>query len=721
MLERMESIAKMQRGEKYDKSLIRISDHDRPPVTNEEIARQRKILEELESRPLIVDKSRLLTTKPLPKRARVSTSTVPLSKSTPPKRTPRSSSFNTATASGSGVRSVDVTCGDNASTNIVAKGNHGTQDLLSLLTSVLGKVDGCSTTQPNNPGSQKGKDKETADDTLAGVLRELLPLIPNVAAQTSALSFQDATPSPISTTPTSIPHGTQTNQWNGSQRTLLSNTSRLFKTADETFHHSQPGPYRPNGQHWAINVPRSMGEYPKVHEDAHPVPGGGWARGKNLVPRTATSTDSMLPPSEQGEPVVSNAAKRDSPSSVETQPDKENTPPKKTGRGIKRVLPAVVEAKEKGNTPLKTNEKKRKQSPEQAHDGQDAGNAKRAAMGLKPRNKTNTFGASNFAVTASSPCRKAASASTAQNMPVMAISEPDYILPPPPIVATTTSPDLIIEPPRTPPRHETPLDDNGGDSLFTPCALDLEFTSRFRGGTHHSDNGPPSSPSASRRKPRGCHVANQLSVATLSEGSPECSGTTSDSQLVRTGWDLPPSSPPPPTSPISPHADIGSQQNDTMIFELTMQPQIGSAEVEKSDTVGKFGDWGPTTKCDGDSTTVGDVPPSLFQTSDCSSDFDSLTDPDFDFGWLSQCQESTEGNELDVEELWSSLGPVISQAQSDSSVTTNNQTSSQVEADFSCFDLGSDLSHVDTEDVQGGVDAAKLADDLKALFGGCVV
>jgi hypothetical protein len=720
----MENLAKMQRGQEHDKSLIKISDHNLPPVTDEEMARQRKILQELESRPLIVDKSRLLTTKPLPKRARVSTSVVPLSKSTPIKRTPRSASSNNATASGSGVKTVDVTSGQstlNVSAKTMAENKHGTQLLLSLLASVLGKVDGSSTAQPNYTASQKGKEKDTAEDTLAGVLKELLPLIPNVAAQANAVSSQVATPSLVSTTPTSLVlHGTQADQWTGSQRTLLSNTPLLFKTADETFYQSQQGPNRPSSQHSMVNTAGPIRVHPKVHENAHPVPGGGWARGRNLVPRKTTSTDSVpLTPSEWKESAASSAAKSGSTSAAEAQPDKENTPPKKTVRGIKRALSTTAETTEKGGIPLKANDKKRKQNPELALGNQEAEGSKRTAPGLNARNKTNTFGASGLKVAASSPSRNTASARAAQGLPVMAMSEPDYILLPPPIVATSTSLDLITEPPRTPPSHETSLDDSGGDSLFTPCALDPELTSRFRGGAHHSDNVPPSSPSAARKKSRGSHVANCSSVSTIPRRNPGCSGTESESQLVRTGWDLPPSSPPPPTSPVSSHADIGSEQDDNMVFELATQPQIESVEVERGGTDGEFGDQGTTTKCDSVSTAVVEFPPSLaFHAPDCASDFDSLAGTDFDFGWLSQCQDGTEENELDVEELWSSLGPVISQAQSDSSVTTNNQTSSQ--ADFSCFDLGNDPSHVETE-VQSGVDAVKLAEDLKALFGGCVV
>ena len=723
MLERMENIAKMQRGCEYDKSLIKISDHDVPKVTDEEMARQRKILEELESRPLIVDKTRPLTTKPLPNRAKPFMAKVPLSQSTPPKQTSRFASPINAITSDSSVNTSHIVSDEialNLSTQSVAENKHGSQLLLSLLTAVLGKVDEHSATQPNLPTSRKGKAKDTAKDPLADVLKELLPLIPNVTFQTSALSSNGATTSPASAMPTSVsPGGAHVDRWKGSQRALpLSTNSPLFKTADETFYHSQPGPKRPTNQHLDGNLAGSFREPPKVREDAHPVPGGGWARGRNLVPRTASSTNlKPSPPKGGSEYAASSTAKGAIASTAEGQPNKENTPPTRTGRGLKRALSNVAETKEKGGVTIKTNDKKRKQNPKSA----EVESAEQMRTGLKAKDQTNTFGGSSLTTAASSPSRSTASARVAQSLPMMAMSEPGYLFPPPPIVATSTSPDLIIEPPRTPPRPETSLDDNLGDSLFTPRAPDPELEPRFRGDTHHSDNGPPVSPSSARRA-RGSHVSNHPRVATGLGGSPECSGTDPGTRPVRTGWDLPPSSPPPPTSPISPQADISFEQDNYMVLELTTQSQSEEVEMEKSGTDGRFGDQGATINSVGVSTAVAGVHPSLAsQAPDVSSDFDSLVGTDFDLGWLSQNQEGAEGDELDVEELWSSLGPMIAQAQSDSSFAANSQTSSQVEADFSCFDQGYDQSHgVDTGD-QNGVDAVKLADDLKALFGGCVV
>jgi hypothetical protein len=717
----MENIAKMQNGREYDKTLIRVSDHDLPTVTDEEIGRQRKILQELESRPLIVDKSHLLTTRPLPKRAKASTSKVSLSKSAPPKRTPKSVLYTHTTTSGSGLNTNHVVSEKSASnipTNSAVENKHGTQLLLALLTSVLGKVDGPSTTQPNIVSSKKGKEKETADDALADVLKVLLPFIPNAVVQASAASSEGDTPSAASTMTPAPLLGPKVDYRNGlpSKVTLpFSKPPLLFKTTEETFYHSRPGPTRPYDQHWATNVTEPTREHPKVREDAHPVPGGGWARGRNLVPRATSSTNSApLAPSAQTEHVASDSAKCAAASAA--QPDKENTPPSKTGRGLKRAITTVTENKGEECASNKPNDKKRKQNPA-VQSNNDPGGSKRTTMGLTSRNKTNTFGVSGPTVAASSPSRSTASAMVAR--PVMAMSEPDYISRPPPIVATSL--DLIGEPPRTPPRRDTSLDNDAGDSLFTPCAPDSELTPLSRGDTQYSANKPPSSPSVTRKKYHSSHTASGPSLTIDTGGSQECSETDSERHPVRTGWDLPPSSPPPPTSPISPRADLGSERDDHMDFELTLQS--GQVDMENSSADGTFQDGGATIKHDCVSTAGADDGPSMmsFQTPDCSSDFDLLAaNTDFDFGALDQAQEGAEGVELDIEELWSSLGPVIAQAQSDSSIPANNHASSHDEADFSCFDVGNDQLHVETE-VQGGVDALKLAEDLKALFGGCVL
>ena len=693
----MENIAKMQQGREYDKTLIRISDHDIPAVTKEEIARQRKILQDLESRPLIVDKSRLLTTKPLPKRAKTSTSIVPLSRNTLPKRTPRSASATTnAPASGSRLNTNDIDNKKNSSnvpTINAVESKHGTQLLLSLLTSVLGKVDGSSA---DSVTSQKGKEKESTDGALAGILKELLPFIPN-AVQANAVSASRATPSPASTF-----LARPGNQWGDfrTQGTLpLSKSPALFKTAAETFYDSRSGPNGQYDQHWAV----AAKEQPKVHENAHPVPGGGWARGRNLIPRAATSTSTSIPllPSEQIECSSSDPVKCASTSTAQAQPDKENTPPTKTGRGLKRALSTVGEAGGKGSN---VNDKKRKQNTAPAVGTNEAGGAKRTTIGLTARDKTNTSVASDVLAVASSPSRSTALTRTAQSLPVMAMSEPDYLSRPPPIVASSTFPELIKEAPRTPPRHET--DDNAGDSLFTPCAPDNEFPSLFRVSNHHSVSGPLSSPSAARGKSLSSHVANVISVQ---GGSQDGSGTGSESRPVKTGWDLPPSSPPPPTSPISPHAGIDSEQDDNMDLMTTLYLQTPPVEMEKGSRDGNFEDQDTTIKSDGISTPAAET----FQIPECSSDFDLFTDNDFDIGSLRQAQEGTGGIELDIEELWGSLGPVIAQAQSGIP-----ETSSQVDADLSYFDLGDNHTHVAPD---GGVDATKLAEDLKALFGGCVV
>ena len=150
-----------------------------------------------------------------------------------------------------------------------------------------------------------------------------------------------------------------------------------------------------------------------------------------------------------------------------------------------------------------------------------------------------------------------------------------------------------------------------------------------------------------------------------------------------------------------------------------MQLQTGPVEMEKGSTDGKFEDQGTSTaiKSDGILTPVAET----FQIPNYSSDFDMLTDTGFDFSFPSRVQEGMEGIELDIEELWSSLGPVIAQAQPESSVPASSHTSSEGDVDFSYFDLGTDEIQVETTGVQSGVDAIKVAEDLKALFGGCVV
>lgn len=76
-LEKMKNIAMMQRGEPYDQALVGPADLNLPPITDHDIARQSKILEDLEARPLIIDRSpTLLTSKPLQRRKSTTSSTI---------------------------------------------------------------------------------------------------------------------------------------------------------------------------------------------------------------------------------------------------------------------------------------------------------------------------------------------------------------------------------------------------------------------------------------------------------------------------------------------------------------------------------------------------------------------------------------------------------------------------------------------------------------------
>jgi len=313
----------------------------------------------------------------------------------------------------------------------------------------------------------------------------------------------------------------------------------------------------------------------------------------------------------------------------------------------------------------------------------------------------------------------------------MAMSEPDYFSPVVarlPIIASSDSSHLAIEAPKTPPRRDRLSDDDVGGSLFTPASA-----SRPAGNVLPSGN-PLFSPSPMPANSRGSHVDDASRISATSVLGVECQCAPLAPRNVSTGWDLPPSSPPPPTSPISPSNDLDADQNDQMDFEFATQLHSElNIGMEKGGTDGRFEDHGTMINCADISTPAGD-PQSMgdgeladqllaFHTPVSSSDFGPLSEPEFDFNELGQIEGEHgggQGIELDIEQLWSSLGPVIAQAHTDPNVAGETNTAPQPQTDFAFFDLGSDQEHVGSEG-QGGVDAVKLAEDLKALFGGCVV
>ncbi|KAF8588858.1 hypothetical protein K439DRAFT_539869 [Ramaria rubella] len=720
-LEKMENIAKMQKGEPYDKTLIPMFDSGTPKITDEEISKQRRLLEELQSRPLIVDKSsRLLTTKPLPERKKAPMTVVTQMNQASAKRKPKRFLPSKAVASGSCIGADELT-GDisscDPSNGNVGKDKQEAHLLLALLTSVLGRIDGASAA-PIVHDSKKGKQKEKLpldEGTLTDALKGLLPLLSNTVTHTcESSSVRTAQVSNSSSLSTS-------KSWKGMPQSLegfstQSKIPQIFKTTEETYY--KPPPDRLHDQHWTVTKSSlTYNELPKVREDAHPVPGGGWARGRSLVPRTAVTAYPISHPDPilSSEHAVSDTANFGTISATQVQLDKENKPPTPE-RGLKRTLSFISDAKEPDSVSSKSQGKKRRQGIIGTDETRSV--IGRTVMGSTGRNKTSTNGASGSKTVASSPVTSTASTRARRTLPVVAVSEPD-LTPPLPIVATTSL-DLIIDPPRTPPQRKKSLEVDAGDSLFTPCAPAL--TPQFSGSAVLT------SPSPVRRSTH-CRQVDKISTAsTATECNAECSASGLELKRVKTGWDLPPSSPPPPTSPIEPHAHMGSESEDIIPFDLSSQPQNGlDVGMEKGGIDGRFEDHGAAIKCADVSTHISDDSGfhSPLPTSDYTSDFGPFSDGDFDLGVLSQADMS-EGIDLDIDELWKTLGPVIAQAHSDNNIAANSEASSQVEADFNYFDLGNQ-TQVDSEESGADavnlkrVDAVKLAEDLKALFGGCVV
>jgi hypothetical protein len=335
---------------------------------------------------------------------------------------------------------------------------------------------------------------------------------------------------------------------------------------------------------------------------------------------------------------------------------------------------------------------------------------RKAAIGTTGANIT--FGATGFAVAATSPIKSTTAEKPASSL--TAASEPDYQPISMPLVATSSFPDIILQPPQTPPRRETVLDDDVNDSLFTPASKSM---TRLNGGAIVSGNSL-FSPSPVRHHR---HVANIVNTI----DGPATSGGGSSSQLVRTGWDLPPSSTPPPTSPISPRADIGLQEEDQTASGWTNKsgPNGTTEKCDSDETQGRS--LGTTFKSDSDSISPNDDNPLSFTFQDlgATSDFDPLSDCNFDFSMLEQNPAETlesESIELDIDELWQSLGPVIAQAQTDIGMVADQQESSVDQTSFDYLKTGDDNTHMDVN-AQNAFDPIKFAEDLKALFGGCVV
>ena len=725
-LEKMENIAKGQRGEAYDKTLVVSSELEGPKVTDDDIARQQKTLEELESRPLIVDQSSCLTTEPLPKRTVSPTSIVPLSKqvdNVAPKRKGRSNKPTNAAASGSNQHAATaVTQLPSGSMHGVTGDQPGAGLLLSLLACVLGNVDepsiaGMTPVADAGQNDTKGKTKTPlpVDNALTGALQRLLPLLSTNVSRSAA---------PLSTSASSLV------QHAGDTRTCTSGAlqskppqpqkgQRLFKTTEETFYSDVPhGPNWPRDNHWAAgkSMP-SEKPTPKVREEAYPVPGGGWARGRSLVPRDSAPRASPADTSRD-------MTMRTNTLTTLVASEKENKSRTKTVRGLKRSLSNGVDAKENATTSnvarQQTSTKKRKQESASGvkSNAVKSQGTTRAVMGSAQNNKADLSQQSGMMFTASSPGRTAPM-NVDRSLPVVAMSEPDYFspgLPARPVVAPeSSSPEL----PKTPPRRGRLSDDGADGSLFTPCAP--ASATQLVGNAMSPADGLLFSPSPVAVISRGNHV----------EAGSRPPATAGHSQNQSNGWDLPPSSPPPATSPISPHTDLGAEQGMDFEFVSQLLNELNS-EMEQADA--RFEDHGTTINRASASAVTGGLPPSLaegppsdeplsFQTPATSSDFDPLSDGTFDFGELGQFggeEARGQGIELDINELWSSLGPVIVQAQAESNTADDQFQPSSPHEDFGIFGLGSDQTHVESQ-VQGGVDAVKLAEDLKSLFGGCVV
>jgi len=730
----------MQRGEPYDTAIITEADSKLPKITDEAIMQQKRILEELERQPIIVDQRNLMTTKPLTKRGSSSRRTS-MSRTDPTnsrKRRPLSPTPNAVASSSKipeppSVKSPSVEPPSveppSVAQEVVPENHLGKETLASIFAGVLSKVDGSalSSSQITEDGGKGKGREEAATSGLTEALGKLLPYLSNTSQlsniQQALTRFPALTSSvapPSNTIPSFDPRAAIPPQQPPGQ------PQRLFTTTEETFYNPpQPGTW-PYDQHWAVYTHKAVVNKPPVnpplvHPDSHPVPGGGWARGKTLVPRSATAASSSTPSENQfnDRDAAPHPAR---PMTVIdlTQPDKENMPPPQTSRGLKRSS-SMVSTNDKSAEKAKS--KKRKQDPNQSsdNDGNRTSNSRRTVMGSTEANRSifSTSGISGQNFSVSSPVRNtsAAAALMSRSMTNVAVSEPDYQARAMPIVASSSFPDVIMGPPKTPPRREGNLDEGVGASLFTPGPQSTPRAKR--------DLVPDSSslftPSP-KRASRGSHVVLEI----LTTSGPPPSVLASEIHSVKTGWDLPPSSPPPPTSPVSPKVDFGGQDDDTMIFNGTPQSQRGLSDGEGNHT-SKVSEDVPASESTNESAstpTAHTLSIALGSSAACS-DFDLLvSEANFNFGNVDEelgFVPVQDGIDLDINELWNTLGPVIAQAQNDSSGEVGVQSAEAEQSGFDLFSFGyGDGTHT-SADMQNNFDTVKLAEDLKALFGGCVL
>lgn len=684
-LEKMKNIAKMQRGEPHNRTLVGPVNLSHPIITDEDLARQSKILEELQARPLIIDRSpTLLTSKPLQRRK--STANMTIGKAN---RKQGSASPANAVASGSNA----FNSNSNLASSSSVAGKPGNDDLLALLSTLLSKVDSPAPIESNpQEVPRRGKEKEQPDidNALVMTLAQLLPLLSAAQSKTQTAA------SVVQTSSSSVAQ--PVGQWDSKRVTTSQQASfpplRLFPTTEETFYAQPRSPHWPYDQHWAQLKARTVSQDPlKMSSDPHPVPGG--AREKNSVPRGATSNRSPLSSRSKDQNVTKCVIDL-------TQPEKENMPPT-IYRGLKRSSSLLDDGKEKCNekTQEKFAGKKRKQDSSQSGDADaiKSSNPGRAVMGSVEENRASE-------IPATGPVRHTTTVIPSETM-ITPSSEPDFVRPRP-VIASSSFPDIIMEPPKTPPRCTELLNQDAEDSLFTP---DPKSTPRAaeRSMTLYT-------PSPMQGKSRVTHVASDM----LETASPHLrSGLGSDPQPVKTGWDLPPSSPPPPTSPASPHADIGSFEDDAvppqLINHLQNEPDGDTDSCGKNSPGRSVGN----EMCERNAMVQEATSISLGSSAPISA-FDSLSEIDFNLELLDGAQgEMAVQNELDFDELWKTLGPVLVQAQNDTSaVCTNMSPEGQ---SFNFFEMSDDGGQTATDTQMDALTITNAAEELKALFSGCVV
>ncbi|KIJ51224.1 hypothetical protein M422DRAFT_65250 [Sphaerobolus stellatus SS14] len=706
-LEKLRNIAKYQRNHPFDSVMVTESDKTLPYITDEELAQQEKMLEDLEKQPLIVDQppvGGLLTRKPLLRKSSISNSfsskTSKKQRSTSPANAVASSS-NAQISSASGQAAATP-----APTNYVDN-----NDLLNILVTMLSKVDASKFSPPKeekgkgkSKGKSKGKNKEQPGDTdLATVIGELVLLLQSVQQPTGITQAAGVT---IQTPIPNLQNAPISNLQPWQYTQMLQPTAeppRLFATTEETFYSQPRTAAWPYDQHWArrMNVSGSQ----DMAHDTHTVPGGGSARERSIASRNITASNPST--SKHSLEKDQNNAPREIIDL--TQLDKENMPPPPSSRGLKRSSSILEETENASDKPaIKLKGKKRKQeTSESSNVDASGGSNSRRIMGSVEDNRA-AIGVAISSVTvpiftASSPVRKMTSTTTARHLGTTAMSEPDYSARSMPIIATTSFPDPIMQPPKTPPRREEPAEEDVGGSLFTPGPQSTPRAKRSMALNSSSLFTP-----SPKRASHGVHVLQDISTIT----GPPLSEASLDIQPVKTGWDLPPSSPPPPTSPVSPQADLGCDEDEIMTSESTTQNQNGLQTITIAETSADN-----TSTADALSITLGSSAP--------TSDFDGLlSDTDFNFSGLDGEVGTIpvqEGVELDIEELWKSLGPVIAQAQNDSSDTVGALPGSD-RSDFHLFGFSDGEGvHAAADPQDSSIDAIKLAEDLKALFGGCVL